>query len=184
MNCCSWKSLSGITKLRSNKKCQRAPRPGAPPMAQAPTTSGGSGMALLNLENTVALHGYDAVAYFERERAVRGNKRILERVGGATYFFASRASRYTFLQNAPAYQPQFGGYCATSMARGRLEDIDPEIFVIFDGKLYLFKDDEALGGVWRSHHGRPAQVPSQNCSGGHQDRRAKGEVGGVAVTDG
>ncbi|MGA9459896.1 MAG: hypothetical protein WBV16_09340, partial [Desulfobaccales bacterium] len=30
------------------------------------------GDGLLNLENAVALHGYDAVAYFERERAVRG----------------------------------------------------------------------------------------------------------------
>ncbi len=110
---------------------------------QPPTTSGGSGMALLNLDNTVALHGYDPVAYFERQRAVRGNKRILERVGGATYYFASRASRYTFLGNAPGFQPQFGGYCATSMAQGRVEDIDPEIFTIFDGKLYVFKDDSA-----------------------------------------
>ena len=112
-------------------------------LAQPPTTSGGSGMSLLNLDNTVALHGYDPVAYFTRERAVRGNRGILERVGGATYYFASRASRYTFLKNAPGYQPQFGGYCATSMAQGRLEDIDPEIFAIFDGKLYLFKDDGA-----------------------------------------
>ncbi len=117
------------------------PRPW--PSSAPPTTSGGSGMALLNLENTVALHGYDPVSYFEREQPRQGNKRILERVGGATYYFASRASRYTFLGNAPAYQPQFGGYCATSMAQGRLEDIDPEIFTIFDNKLYLFKDDAA-----------------------------------------
>jgi hypothetical protein len=110
---------------------------------QPPTTSGGSGMALLNLDNTVALHGYDPVAYFERRRAVKGNKRILERVGGATYYFASRGSRYTFLGDAPRYQPQFGGYCAASMAQGLVEDIDPEIFTIFDGKLYLFKDDAA-----------------------------------------
>jgi hypothetical protein len=112
-------------------------------LAQAPTTSGGSGMALLNLDNTVALHGYDPVAYFEGEGAVKGNKRILERLGGATYYFASRASRYTFLGDAPKYQPQLGGYCATSMAQGRLEDIDPESFVVFSGKLYLFKDDAA-----------------------------------------
>lgn len=110
---------------------------------QPPTTSGGSGMALLNLDNTVALHGYDPVSYFEREEPRPGNKRILERVGGATYYFTSRASRYTFLGNAPAYQPQFGGFCATSMAQGRLEDINPESFVIFDKKLYLFKDDGA-----------------------------------------
>ncbi len=119
--------------------CLALPAPAQPP----PTTSGGSGMALLNLDNTVALHGYDPVSYFEREQPRPGNKRILERVGGATYYFTSRASRYTFLGNAPAYQPQFGGYCATSMAQGRLEDIDPETFAIFDQKLYLFKDDGA-----------------------------------------
>jgi YHS domain-containing protein len=112
-------------------------------LAQPPTTSGGSGMALLNLDNTVALHGYDPVSYFKQERPRRGNRYILERVGGATYFFASRANRYTFLGNAPAYQPQFGGFCTTAMAQGRLEDIDPEIFFIFDGKLYLFRDEGA-----------------------------------------
>ena len=77
----------------------------------------------------------------------KGNKRILERLGGATYYFASRASRYTFLGNAPKYQPQFGGYCATSMAQGRLEDINPESFAIFEGKLYLFKDDGGPGPI-------------------------------------
>jgi YHS domain-containing protein len=113
-------------------------------MAQAPpTTSGGSGMALLNLDNTVALHGYDPVAYFTRNRAVRGNKRILERLGGATYFFASRASRYEFLGDATRYQPQFGGYCAASLATGRLEDINPHLFVIYEGKLYLFNNPDA-----------------------------------------
>ena len=113
-------------------------------MAQAPpTTSGGSGMALLNLDNTVALHGYDPVAYFTDNEAVRGNKRILERLGGATYYFASRGSRYEFLRDAPRYQPQFGGYCAASMAMGRLEDINPHLFVIYEGKLYLFNNPEA-----------------------------------------
>lgn len=113
-------------------------------MAQAPpTTSGGSGMALLNLDNTVALHGYDPVAYFTENRAVRGNRRILQRLGSATYFFASRGSRYEFLRDAPRYQPQFGGYCAASLAMGRLEDIDPHLFVIYEGKLFLFNNPEA-----------------------------------------
>ncbi|MBM4301173.1 MAG: YHS domain protein [Deltaproteobacteria bacterium] len=112
-------------------------------MAQPPTTSGGSGQALLNLENTVALHGYDPVAYFADNEAVRGNKRILERLGGATYYFASRGSRYEFLRDAPRYQPQFGGYCAASLAMGRLEDINPHLFVIYDGKLYLFNNPQA-----------------------------------------
>jgi YHS domain-containing protein len=109
-----------------------------------PTTSGGSGMALLNLENSVALHGYDPVGYFTRNRAVKGSRRIIERLGGAEYHFASSGNRYEFLGNAPRYQPQFGGYCATSMAMGRLEDINPQLFVIHDGKLYLFNNQAAL----------------------------------------
>ena len=117
----------------------------APALAQPqppPTTSGGSGQALLNLDNTVALHGYDPVAYFTGNRAVKGNKRILERLGSATYYFASRGNRYEFLGDAPRYQPQFGGYCAASMAMGRLEDITPHLFVIFEGKLYLFNNPD------------------------------------------
>ncbi len=129
--------------------CLTAPAPAQPP----PTTSGGSGMALLNLDNTVALHGYDPVSYFEGDRPRRGNKRILERLGGATYYFASRASRYTFLENAPAYQPQFGGYCTASMAQGRLDDINPESFVIFEGKLYVFRDDFARDTFSRDPRG-------------------------------
>jgi YHS domain-containing protein len=115
----------------------------AAPAQPPPTTSGGSGMALLNLDNTVALHGYDPVAYFTQNRAVRGNRRILERLGGATYFFASRSSRYEFLGDATRFQPQFGGYCAASLAMGRLEDINPNLFVIYEGKLYLFNNPDA-----------------------------------------
>ena len=111
--------------------------------AQPPTTSGGSGQALLNLDNTVAAHGYDVVAYFNQKRARRGNKRIKERLGMATYYFASSRNRYQFLSDAPKYQPQFGGYCAMSMAMGRLEDIDPLAYAIYQDKLYLFRDKNA-----------------------------------------
>jgi hypothetical protein len=107
------------------------------------STSGGSGQALLNLDNTVALHGYDPVAYFEDNEAVKGRKYIFERLGGATYWFSSRANRYTFLKNAPKFQPQFGGYCATSLSAGRLEDINPDEFAIYNDKLYMFRDSGA-----------------------------------------
>jgi YHS domain-containing protein len=63
--------------------------------------------------------------------------------GGAQYRFASKRDRYEFLRDAPRYQPQFGGYCATSLAMGRLADIDPELFVIYEGKLYLFNNEES-----------------------------------------
>ena len=113
-----------------------------------PTTSGGSGMALLNLQNTIALHGYDPTAYFFSHQAIKGRKWIHERLGGGTYYFRSRANRYEFLSNAPKYQPQFGGYCVTSMAQGRLEDINPHLFAVYNGKLYLFHDPEAQSIFW------------------------------------
>ncbi|MBM4275202.1 MAG: hypothetical protein FJ134_12180 [Deltaproteobacteria bacterium] len=113
-----------------------------------PTTSGGSGEALLNLDNTVAVHGYDPTAYFTEKRAIKGNKRIYERLGSATYYFASRANRYEFLGNAPQYQPQLGGFCVTSMSMGRLEDINPHLFALYNGKLYLFNNPEAQAIFW------------------------------------
>jgi YHS domain-containing protein len=113
-----------------------------------PTTSGGSGEALLNLDNTIAVHGYDPMAYFTEKGAIKGNKRIYARIGGGTYYFASRASRYEFLSDAPRYQPQFGGYCTTSMSFGRLEDINPHVFALYNGKLYLFRDPEAQSLFW------------------------------------
>lgn len=114
-----------------------------PAPAQPPTTSGGSGQALLNLDNTVAVHGYDVVAYFNQNRARRGNKPIKERLGMATYYFASRRNRYQFLKDAPKFQPQLGGYGTLALAMGRLEDSDPRAFTIYRGKLYLFRDEEA-----------------------------------------
>jgi len=111
--------------------------------AQPPTTSGGSGWSLLNLDNTIAVHGYDPVGYFSRNKAVKGNKRILERLGMATYYFASRSNRYEFLGNPTKYQPQFGGYCATSLYQGKLDDINPQMFAIYKDRLYLFKDEGA-----------------------------------------
>ncbi len=121
-----------------------------PTPAQPPTTSGGSGQALLNLDNTVAAHGYDVVAYFNQNQARRGNKSIKQRLGMATYYFASTRNRYQFLGDAPRYQPQFGGFCAMAMAVGRLEDINPEVFAIYRGKLYLFRDEAARAAFFRN----------------------------------
>ncbi len=111
--------------------------------AQPATTSGGSGWSLLNLDNTIAVHGYDPVGYFSRNKAVKGNKRIFERLGMATYYFASQSNRYEFLGNPMKYQPQFGGYCATSLYQGKLDDINPQMFTIYKDRLYFFKDEGA-----------------------------------------
>jgi YHS domain-containing protein len=87
--------------------------------------------------NGVILKGYDAVAYFTRHQAVKGNPAIQASFGGATYYFASVADKVAFTKNPSRYVPQYGGFCAYHMSKGRLKDSDPTAFLIYKGKLYV-----------------------------------------------
>jgi YHS domain-containing protein len=92
-----------------------------------------------NLEAGVAIQGYDPVAYFTQNKAVKGYKKFAVNSGGAVYYFASQANKDAFLKNPASYEPQYGGWCAYAMgATGEKVEIDPETFKILDGKLYLF----------------------------------------------
>jgi len=92
-----------------------------------------------NLENGLAIQGYDPVAYFTQQKAVKGNKQFSSTVEGVTYYFSTAANRDLFNKNPKAYEPQYGGWCAYAMGsyNGKVS-IDPETFKIKDGKLYLF----------------------------------------------
>jgi hypothetical protein len=85
----------------------------------------------------VAIKGYDPVAYFIEGRAVMGSSRFSYKWQDAEWHFASAADRDLFVANPERYAPQYGGYCAYSMAAGRVAGIDPQSFKIVDGKLYL-----------------------------------------------
>lgn len=92
-----------------------------------------------NLENRVAIQGYDPVAYFTLNKAVKGKKEIASEAEGIIYYFSSVANRDLFVKNYKAYEPQYGGWCAYAMGfSGEKVEIDPETFKILDGKLYLF----------------------------------------------
>lgn len=90
-----------------------------------------------NLENKVAIQGYDPVAYFENNKATLGSKDITTEVNGAVYYFSNEGNKKLFLNNPKQYQPQFGGYCAYGMSEGHKAPITPEAFTIVDNKLYL-----------------------------------------------
>jgi YHS domain-containing protein len=85
----------------------------------------------------LALHGYDPVAYFTDGMPVEGSSQFEYQWNGATWRFASAASRDRFSQAPQAYAPQFGGYCAWAVSRNYTADIDPQAFDIVNGKLYL-----------------------------------------------
>jgi len=87
----------------------------------------------------LALEGYDPVAYFTINKAIKGLKENAVTYQGITYLFSSSANKEMFKLNATKYTPQYGGWCAFAMgSTGEKVEIDPETFKVKDGKLYLF----------------------------------------------
>lgn len=92
-----------------------------------------------NLEKGIAIQGYDPVAYFTQNKAVKGNKQFAASAEGVLYYFSTAANKELFLKDYKKYEPQYGGWCAYAMgASNDKVEIDPETFKIKDGKLYLF----------------------------------------------
>jgi len=93
---------------------------------------------LLNLDkNSIAIQGYDPVAYFTDNKPIKGQPAFSSSYHGATYLFASKDHK-TLFDNAPdKYEPAFGGYCAFGVSRNKLVEIDPEAFQIVDGRLLV-----------------------------------------------
>lgn len=92
-----------------------------------------------NTENGLAIQGYDPVAYFTKNKAIKGQKEFSSNVEGVIYYFASSANKSLFDSKPYKYEPQYGGWCAYAMgATNSKVSIDPETFKILNGKLYLF----------------------------------------------
>lgn len=97
-----------------------------------------------SLIGSVAIKGYDPVAYFKVGKAVKGDKENSIQWHGANWYFASRENRDAFAASPEQYAPQYGGYCAWAMASGRKAHTDPEVWKIVNGKLYLNCSREAF----------------------------------------
>jgi YHS domain-containing protein len=84
-----------------------------------------------------AIQGYDPVAYFTENKAVKGSKNFSTKWQGTEWHFSSKANLDAFNANPEKYAPQYGGYCAYGVAQGYAPAIDPQAFAVRDGKLYL-----------------------------------------------
>jgi len=92
-----------------------------------------------NLENGLAIQGYDPISYFSLNKAVKGEKKFSIKHNGVTYYFSSQSNKEMFVKNPSKFEPQYGGWCAYAMGdKGEKVEIDPETFKIVGGKLYLF----------------------------------------------
>lgn len=133
------------------------------------------GHKVLVLKNKVgaAILGYDAVAYFTDNKAVRGNPKFQTEYEGAKYFFATPEHKSAFDSNPAKYIPAYGGYCGYAASIDRLSPISPEWFQIIDGKLILQHNKKAFdkfnadlrGNVVKADQNWPGLV-ARNGTGG------------------
>jgi hypothetical protein len=91
---------------------------------------------------SLAVGGYDPVAYFTKGQPVEGKKEYQTRWMDAEWRFASAENRDLFIASPEKYAPQYGGYCAWAIAQGKTASGDPQLWKIVGGKLYLNYDEE------------------------------------------
>ncbi len=106
-----------------------APPLAAPAAAKEPVYTG--------TFSSLAVSGYDPVAYFVEGRPVEGRKAFESEWNGATWRFASADNLAAFEADPEKFAPQYGGYCAWAVSQGYTASTDPEAWRIVEGKLYL-----------------------------------------------
>ena len=125
------------------------------------SSSAATEMRKVNVDdNHVAILGYDPVAYFDPGKPTKGDPKFEFVWNEARWFFASAEHRDMFRQDPERYSPRFGGFCAMGLALGYLATVDPEIWTIVDGKLYLNHSEKGRsllhedipGGLAKAEH--------------------------------
>ncbi|MDH3665718.1 MAG: YHS domain protein [Paracoccaceae bacterium] len=84
-----------------------------------------------------AVDGYDTVAYFSQGKAMAGDAAFSHNWQGATWLFTSAEHRDLFAADPERYAPQFGGYCAYAVSTNHAIKGRPDVWSIYEGKLYL-----------------------------------------------
>ncbi len=93
----------------------------------------------LRSDSRVALKGHDPVSYFTVGKPEKGTSAFKAAYDDAEYWFTSAKHRDLFIAEPDRYAPQYGGFCANTVARGGIVEPDPAAWTIHDGKLYVFR---------------------------------------------
>lgn len=91
----------------------------------------------------LALHGFDPVAYFAERRAVPGRAEFERETEGGTWRFRNEGNMAAFVADPGAYAPGFGGYDPRALGRGVATAGNPLVWLVHDGRLFIFFDESA-----------------------------------------
>lgn len=91
----------------------------------------------------LAIYGVDPVAYFTDRKPVAGREEFEHRFAGAVWRFNNDGNRAAFIADPNVYMPRYGGYDPVGIARGVSTAGDPDLWVVYDERLYLFYTAQA-----------------------------------------
>lgn len=92
---------------------------------------------------SIAIKGYDPVAYFTLSKPVKGSRKHEYRWRNARWRFASEEHKDLFVENPERYAPRFGGFCTGGLSLGQKGSIDPAAWIIVENRLYLAYEKKA-----------------------------------------
>lgn len=92
-------------------------------------------------DSKIALQGYSPVSYLDLGLAQRGSKQYKSVYQGISYYLTSAEQKAAFEENPNKYMPQYGGFCAFGIYAGAKFRVDPNKFLVSNGKYYLFLND-------------------------------------------
>lgn len=113
----------------------------------------------------VAIGGFDLVSYRDSAGPLPGVAEHSVTYQGYEYRFATEENLEAFLAKPEEYLPRYQGWCATTLAMGRLACPDPLNFKIEDGSLLLFELVGFTNGrtVWNTDPGGFRARADQNA---------------------
>jgi YHS domain-containing protein len=119
-----------------------------------------------NIDNSnIALEGYSPVSYLDLGLAQLGNKTFKSEHKKVIYYFTSADQKVAFDKNPSKYLPQYGGYCAFGAYAGAKFRVNPNKFITYNGKYYLFLSNVELDAqqLWMAEdHKKLEKVANQN----------------------
>lgn len=114
-------------------------------LSAAVSASAPSAQAAFNVDASgVMLHGYDPMGPFYKNKALPGNGRFRVKWGGGIYWFSSAEYRRWFLSDPDRFVPNYGGYCAMAVTRGKKVDADPNFYVRRASGVYVFANGQEM----------------------------------------
>jgi len=92
--------------------------------------------------SSLAVDGFDPVAYFTEGAPVKGTKEFTTAYNGAEWRFSSAGNLAAFEAEPEKYAPQYGGYCAWAVSQNYTARGNPMNWSVIEGKLYLNYNNE------------------------------------------